>query len=175
MKLITGGARSGKSTFAESLMEDYSEVCYIATARPSDDEEMKERIAKHRSRRPDHWHTLEGDRNLASNLPAADAVLLDCVTVLLSNYLFDSGEELTEGSIQKVEDEVKEELMLLSDFCEKENIELVFVTNEVGSGIVPMHPLSRAFRDIQGRVNQFLASRAEEVYLVVSGIPVRIK
>lgn len=175
MKLITGGARSGKSTFAESLMEDYSEVCYIATARPSDDEEMKERIAKHRSRRPDHWHTLEGDRNLASNLPAADAVLLDCVTVLLSNYLFDSGEELTEGSIQKVEDEVKEELMLLSDFCEKENIELVFVTNEVGSSIVPMHPLSRAFRDIQGRVNQFLASRAEEVYLVVSGIPVRIK
>ena len=175
MKLITGGARSGKSTFAESLMEDYSEVCYIATARPSDDEEMKERIAKHRARRPDHWHTLEGDRNLASNLPAADAVLLDCVTVLLSNYLFDSGEELTEGSVQKVEDEVKEELMLLSDFCKKENMELVFVTNEVGSGIVPMHPLSRAFRDIQGRVNQFLASRAEEVYLVVSGIPVRIK
>ena len=175
MKLITGGARSGKSTFAESLMEDYGEVCYIATARPSDDEEMKERIAKHRSRRPDHWHTLEGDRNLASNLPAADAVLLDCVTVLLSNYLFDGGEELTEGSIQKVEDEVKEELMLLSDFCKKENMELVFVTNEVGSGIVPMHPLSRAFRDIQGRVNQFLASRAEEVYLVVSGIPVRIK
>lgn len=175
MKLITGGARSGKSTFAESLMEDYREVCYIATARPSDDEEMKERIAKHRARRPDYWHTLEGDRNLASNLPAADAVLLDCVTVLLSNYLFNSGEELTERSIQKVEDEVKEELMLLSDFCKKENIELVFVTNEVGSGIVPMHPLSRAFRDIQGRVNQFLASRAEEVYLVVSGIPVRIK
>lgn len=175
MKLITGGARSGKSTFAESLMKDYREVCYIATARPSDDEEMKERIAKHRARRPDHWHTLEGDRNLASNLPAADAVLLDCVTVLLSNYLFNSGEELTERSIQKVEDEVKEELMLLSDFCKKENIELVFVTNEVGSGIVPMHPLSRAFRDIQGRVNQFLASRAEEVYLVVSGIPVRIK
>ena len=175
MKLITGGARSGKSTFAESLMMDFNEVCYIATARPSDDEEMKERIAKHRARRPVHWHTLEGDRNLASDLPAADAVLLDCVTVLLSNYLFDKGEELTEESIQKVEDEVKEELMLLFDFCEKENMELVLVTNEVGSGIVPMHPLSRAFRDIQGRVNQFLASRAEEVYLVVSGIPVKIK
>lgn len=175
MKLITGGARSGKSTFAESLMEDYSEVCYIATARSSDDEEMKERIAKHRARRPDHWYTLEGDRGLASNLPAADAVLLDCVTVLLSNYLFDRGEELTEESIQKVEDEVKEELMLLTDFCDKENMELVLVTNEVGSGIVPMHPLSRAFRDIQGRVNQFLASRAQEVYLVVSGIPVKIK
>lgn len=175
MKLVTGGARSGKSTFAESLMEGYGEVCYIATARPSDDEEMKERIAKHRARRPDHWHTLEDDRNLASNIPAADAILLDCVTVLLSNYLFDIGEELTEESIQKVQDEVKEELMLLSDCCKKEDMELVIVTNEVGSGIVPMHPLSRAFRDIQGRVNQFLASRAEEVYLVVSGIPVKIK
>lgn len=175
MKLITGGARSGKSTFAESLMEDYSEVCYIATARPSDDKEMKERIEKHRARRPGHWHTLEGDRLLSSKIPAVDGVLLDCITVLLSNYLYDSGEELSEASIQKVEEDVKKELTNLADFCDKEKIELVLVTNEVGSGIVPMHPLTRAFRDIQGRVNQYLASRAEEVYLVVSGIPVKIK
>ena len=136
---------------------------------------MNERIAKHRARRPDHWHTLEGDRNLATKLPIVDAVLLDCVTVLISNYLYDAGEKLGEESLQKVEDDVKAELKELCDVCERENRELVLVTNEVGSGIVPMHPLSRAFRDIQGRVNQFLASSAEEVYLVVSGIPVKIK
>ena len=175
MKLITGGARSGKSTFAESLMKDFDEVCCVATARTSDDDEMNERIAKHRARRPDHWHTLEGDRNLAAKLPIVDGVLLDCVTVLISNYLYDAGEELGEESLQKVEVDVKAELKELCDVCERENRELILVTNEVGSGIVPMHPLSRAFRDIQGRVNQFLASSAEEVYLVVSGIPVKIK
>lgn len=176
MILVTGGARSGKSAFAEKRCSAHHRVAYIATARPSPDPEMRMRIEKHRRRRPSSWETIETDRDFLKKIKDVDAVLLDCVTVMISNYLFERGsEEPSEEDIRAVENRAIGELDALIEGIDARGNLLYIVTNEVGSGLVPMHPLSRAFRDIQGRVNQHLAQKAEQVYLCVSGIPVKIK
>ena len=172
--LITGGARSGKSAYAESRAKVYDKVLYIATAQAGGDEEMIRRIEAHKSRRPDSWRTAERDHDLAAVIEDEDAVLLDCVTVMLSNYLwkYSDGDVIDE---EKIEDLCMDELRDLIAAARRASCDLFIVTNEVGSGIVPMHPVSRAFRDIQGRVNQRLAQAADEVYACTSGIPVKIK
>ncbi|MDD7363726.1 MAG: bifunctional adenosylcobinamide kinase/adenosylcobinamide-phosphate guanylyltransferase [Peptoniphilus sp.] len=176
MILITGGARSGKSAYAEDRCSGYDRVTYIATARASSDPEMKERIERHRARRPSSWKTVERDRDLAHFAKDTEAILLDCVTVLIGNYLLDAGKDAPDAEeMSCIEEDVIRELERLIEASEAEGTEIYIVTNEVGSGIVPMNALSRAFRDIQGRVNQHLASRAREVYVCVSGIPVKIK
>jgi adenosylcobinamide kinase/adenosylcobinamide-phosphate guanylyltransferase len=182
--LILGGARSGKSTFAERLAASSGKrVAFIATATASDDE-MRERIARHRASRPHDWHTLEEPLDLAGAVRAAsqlaDVLLLDCVTLWLANWLFEqygmnNEEEFTSSPL--VEEGALKEVEALLDawHCLASNKTLILVSNEVGLGIVPAYPLGRVYRDTLGYINQLLAGRADRVYLMVAGIAVDIK
>ncbi|WP_105618608.1 bifunctional adenosylcobinamide kinase/adenosylcobinamide-phosphate guanylyltransferase [Vallitalea okinawensis] len=177
--LVTGGARSGKSTFAENLIKaSYEDVLYIATAIPYDGE-MVERIKKHREQRPSKWETYEGYKDLGQvlNNNTSEAVLLDCMTIMVTNLMFDymGEEDINDCDTELMEKYILEQINQLIDGTRAYAGTTVLVTNEVGSGLVPESKLSRVFRDIAGRVNQRIAGKAEEVYLVVSGIPVRIK
>jgi len=181
--LITGGARSGKSTYAEKLAkETKGGVLYIATSIPFDDE-MKDRVKKHKQRRPSTWYTFEGYKNLKSVFHNEemkfDIILLDCITIMVTNLMFDSAgdnfEELSNEAIDTMESEILQEITDFIDEAEKSTKTIFIVTNEIGSGIVPEYKISRVFRDIAGRVNQYIASRAQGVYLVVCGIPLKIK
>lgn len=179
--VVTGGARSGKSSFGESILKDEPEVLYIATSIPFD-QEMKDRVKKHRDQRPSHWHTLESYKNfqaefekiLGGNI-AYNGVIVDCITIMISNILLENLSDDGNDDYDLIEQKVMFEIDDLIKGLRRFNCKVVIVTNEVGSGIVPENKLSREFRDIAGRVNQRLAKEADEVYLVVSGIPVRIK
>ncbi|MCB2293300.1 bifunctional adenosylcobinamide kinase/adenosylcobinamide-phosphate guanylyltransferase [Clostridium algoriphilum] len=181
--LITGGARSGKSSYAEKLAkETRGEVLYIATSIPFDDE-MKDRVKKHKERRPDNWSTYEGYKNLKQVFYNTkihfDLILLDCITIMVTNLMFDRAgdnfDDLNNQAIDKMELEILQEVEAFLDEAEKSLKTVILVTNEIGSGIVPEYKMSRVFRDIAGRVNQYIASRAEEVYMVVCGIPIKVK
>jgi len=188
--VILGGARSGKSVFAERLAASSGRsVAFIATATASDDE-MRERIARHRASRPKGWHTLEEPLDLARAVrqaaELADVVLLDCVTLWLGNVLLqESGqyEKDDEGEVEfhttsRLFDEraLKEiEALLAVVKSLAPNKTLIVVTNEVGLGVVPAYPLGRLYRDTLGYVNQRLAQAADHVYLMVAGIAVDIK
>jgi len=177
ISLVTGGARSGKSTFAESLYNDKKDVVYIATSRIYD-EEMNERINLHKMSRPSQWRTFEGNYTLASSIGAEQNYLLDCITVLSSNIMFDitKDTEYIDYKLQKeVEDTIINEVKSLINEIKAKGFNLVIVTNEVGDSIVPEHHISRVFRDIQGRINQQIAKLSDKVYLVCCGIPVKIK
>lgn len=181
--LITGGARSGKSRFAEKIMRELEgPVLYLATAKVTD-EEMEVRVQKHKAQRPAHWTTIEGYKNLGNLIAEQgntyDGILLDCITIMVTNLLFEIPEmnesSITMDSAEKAESTIMDEIDALIDGIQASQATVVMVTNEIGSGIVPEYPLARIFRDIAGRVNQRLASQAQEVYLAVSGIPIRIK
>jgi adenosylcobinamide kinase / adenosylcobinamide-phosphate guanylyltransferase len=188
--VILGGARSGKSAFAERLAASRGQsVAFIATATAGDDE-MRERIARHRASRPKGWHTLEEPLDLAGAVRRAaglaDVLLLDCVTLWLGNVLaHESGqrEKDEEGEVEFHttgglfdEGALKECEILLSVVKSlAPNKTLIVVTNEVGLGIVPAYPLGRLYRDTLGYINQRLAQAAERVYLMVAGIAVDIK
>ncbi|SHJ84461.1 bifunctional adenosylcobinamide kinase/adenosylcobinamide-phosphate guanylyltransferase [Paramaledivibacter caminithermalis] len=181
--LITGGARSGKSSFAEKLAADLSnKIAYIATAIPFD-EGMKDRIKKHRESRPRSWTTFEIYKDIYKHIEKIsqehDTILLDCVTILVTNLMFDNHEidwdVITRKKIDEIEKEIKEQVELLIKIVRDIKLNCILVTNELGMGIVPENRLSRIFRDIAGRINQFIASKADEVYFTVSGIPVKIK
>ena len=175
--LVTGGARSGKSTFAESLYKDKEDVVYIATAKVYDDE-MEKRVQLHQKSRPEIWRTYEGNYNLTGALGHEENYLLDCITVLTSNIMFDITGEMEKISYEtqnQIEETVLKEVENLISEANKRDCNLIIVTNEVGSSIVPEHHISRVFRDIQGRVNQRIAALSDEVYLVCCGIPVKIK
>lgn len=175
--LITGGARSGKSSFAESLYKDKKDVVYIATSKIHD-KEMEERIKLHKEHRPSQWRTYEGNYDLTNAIGKEENYLLDCITVLTSNIMFHISKdvEYIDYELQKkIEDKVILELEKLILEIQAKDYNLILVTNEVGDSIVPEHHVSRVFRDIQGRVNQRIASIANMVYLVCCGIPVKIK
>jgi adenosylcobinamide kinase / adenosylcobinamide-phosphate guanylyltransferase len=180
--LITGGARSGKSTYAEELAKSFGQkVMYIATSIAFDDE-MKDRIKKHKDRRPSSWNTYEGYRDLKlvyKTKETFEVILLDCITVMISNLIYDYiGEEvdnLKEEDINEIEKSIMMELSNFIDEAALNRQTVIIVTNELGCGIVPEYKLGRIFRDIAGRANQYIASRAEEVYLTVCGIPMKIK
>lgn len=177
VRLISGGARSGKSSFAESLYKGQTDVVYIATSRITD-KEMEERIALHRSNRPEIWRTFEGNYDLTHAIGQETHYLLDCVTVLISNIMFDRTKDCDyiSNALQKeVETAVLHELRALIDEINIRDYSLTLVSNEVGSGIVPDNHISRVFRDIQGRINQYLGALSDEVYLVCCGIPVKVK
>ncbi|HLS54416.1 MAG TPA: bifunctional adenosylcobinamide kinase/adenosylcobinamide-phosphate guanylyltransferase [Tissierellaceae bacterium] len=177
IRLITGGARSGKSSFAEGQFIDKEDVVYIATSRVKD-KEMEERVQLHQKSRPDIWRTFEGNYNLVDAIGKEKYYLLDCITVLSSNIMFDlsRGVEYIDYKLQeKIEGKILKELESLIRTVKDKGYELNLVTNEVGYSIVPEHHISRVFRDIQGRVNQKVAALSDEVYLVSCGIPVKIK
>jgi len=171
--LVTGGSRSGKSGFALEVAARFPDPrVFLATAQESD-EEMKQRIQAHRRARPDGWRVVEEPREVAVALRAAiekdgaHAVIVDCVTIWISNLLI---EDDAFGEVQAAE-KARE----LADGAARTSAGVVVVTNEVGSGVVPDNALTRRFRDCAGRANQVLAREAAEVYLCVSGIPVALK
>jgi len=180
--LITGGARSGKSSFAARLAGGGGDhVLFVATARAGD-EEMARRIRAHQTARPERWRTLEVPRDVGRAILEAahdrEAILVDCLGVLISNILMDLvGEDIESCQVQfeHIEREVCHEIESLLDAFQRTAGDFVVVTNEVGYGLVPPYPLGRAFRDLLGSANQTLASRADEVYLLVAGIPVEVK
>ncbi|WLI77607.1 bifunctional adenosylcobinamide kinase/adenosylcobinamide-phosphate guanylyltransferase [Kosakonia sp. H02] len=180
LTLVTGGARSGKSRHAESLVNHAQRVLYIATSQIVDDE-MAARIQHHRDSRPAHWRTEERWQQLSEIItPHNDrheAVLLECITTLVTNLLFASGagDDPDNWDYAALEAQVQNEIEALIAACFVCPSPVVLVTNEVGMGIVPENRLARHFRDIAGRVNQRLAQAADEVWLVVSGIGVKIK
>ena len=180
MILVTGGARSGKSRHAETLIGDTPQVLYIATSQILDDE-MAARIEHHRQGRPAHWRTVERwqqlDELINADINPQNAVLLECITTMVTNLLFDYGGEKDpdEWDYQAMEQAINAEIQSLIAACQRCPAKVVLVTNEVGMGIVPESRLARHFRDIAGRVNQQLAAAANEVWLVVSGIGVKIK
>jgi adenosylcobinamide kinase / adenosylcobinamide-phosphate guanylyltransferase len=189
--LITGGARSGKSTYAETrALELESEagqgsgILYVATC-IADDEEMKDRVQRHRSRRPGSWRTLEapeeaGRRILetAGSMPGLAGVLLDCVTLLVSQCMarcLKDWDAISPAEADLVEIAVNAEVDGLISAAEGLPCPLVLVTNEIGMSLVPEYASGRLFRDAAGRANQVLAAAAGEVVFCISGIPVRIK
>ncbi len=173
--LVTGGARSGKSLFAESLIE--GECTYIATAKAIDTE-MTERIQAHQERRGDNYTTIEVYDSLYLDIGSRKYALLDCLTILSSNIMYEETKDLEHigiDSIKKVVDSVMLEVGKLIRICKANQTRLVMVTNEVGWSLVPMTNIERAYRDIIGMVNAKVANMCDSVYLVVCGQRMRIK
>lgn len=173
--LVTGGARSGKSGFAERLMQSLTDrAVYVATGQAFDDE-MQERIVLHKRQRMESgyaWETVEEPYDLPvllERLSGGGAVLVDCLTLWLSNVLlavegFDERQTLVEEELTRLEKSV-------SSF----EGTLILVTNEVGDGIVPEYALGRLYRDLAGRMNALIARQCEQVFLVTAGIPIELK
>ncbi|MCK8826477.1 bifunctional adenosylcobinamide kinase/adenosylcobinamide-phosphate guanylyltransferase [Natroniella acetigena] len=180
--LVLGGARSGKSSFAEDIVEKLGgqDVIYVATSEVRD-EEMKERVTRHRQSRPQEWRTVEESKAVSQALAELEddsVVLLDCLTVLLSNLVLadsDLAEDETDFTLQAKEEEILAEVERIIDVGRKKNLELVIVSNEVGQGVVPPYKLGRVYRDLVGWGNQRVADQADEVYITYAGLPVEIK
>lgn len=170
--LILGGARSGKSAFAERLARRGRRVLFVATAEPRD-EDMKRRIAAHRERRPAGWDTLEEPLDLVAALRPVldryDTFLLDCLTLWVSNLLLD------EPGHAEANNRIQDSARKLMDLIEETPATWILVSNQVGQGIVPSSALGRAYRDALGRVNQLAASRADRVYLMTAGLALELK
>ncbi len=171
--LITGGARAGKSSYAQKLASDIGgRVLFVATAEAKD-EDMRLRIEKHKKSRPVNWDTLEAPVEVGRAIGKKDGdypvVLVDCITMLVSNVMLQAGNE------KSAESEVLKEIDSLVNIMNSKTAAYILVSNEVGLGIVPDNELSRNYRDLLGRANQLIAQHADEVYLMVSGIPVKIK
>ncbi len=173
--LILGGARSGKSTCAEKLAAEIGpNVLYIATAE-SGDEEMATRIAVHRQVRPAAWRTLEAPRYVGEALKAVtdrpDVLLLDCLTLLVSNIVL----ALESEPQPVIEAVVQAEIEAILTARARLGVPLLIVSNEVGLGLVPEYPLGRLYRDVLGRANQYLAAQADQVLFMVAGLPLVVK
>ena len=179
--MITGGQRSGKSSFAErmalELTEGYKQgPVYLATARIWDSE-FAHRVERHKARRGERWTNLECEKYLSDCNLQGRVVVIDCVTLWATNFFFDlsaaaESAEAADGTlVERVLGLMKRELHKLA----KQEATLIFVTNEIGLGGVSENKLQRQFTDIEGWFNQHLAESAQEVYLMVSGIPVKIK
>jgi len=174
--LILGGARSGKSRYAQDLAASRGErVLYVATAEAGDDE-MRERIAKHRQERPAQWTTLEASREIGSAVKSAgdefDVVLLDCLTLLASNIVLALPEPVQHAEAEAA---VLIEAQGILEALRASRAGWIIVSNEVGLGLVPPYPLGRVYRDALGRANQVLAGGVDEVLFMVAGLPMRVK
>jgi len=166
---IVGGARSGKSRYAQELAKGIGRnVAFIATCIPQD-EEMKRRVAAHRKLRPRYWKTMEEPKNIKSVLAKVknefDVIIIDCLGLFVSNLLPDEARDT----------KIKKEIKAVTGALSKSSATSIVVSNDVGSGIVPANPLARRFRDILGSANQMMADVADEVIFMQSGIPMVIK
>lgn len=183
--LVTGGARSGKSSFAEKYAEKLGKnIAYIASSQIFD-EEMRYRVDLHKNRRPSEWMTLEvpfeAEKAIEKAGETCDLILFDCITIYISNLLCQTFDEKNAAEISSYEQSKRDYVMLK---CEIDKLikaaknfpgTVIFVTNEVGAGIVPETALGREYRDLAGLANQQVAKAAEEVWLSVSGIPIELK
>jgi adenosylcobinamide kinase/adenosylcobinamide-phosphate guanylyltransferase len=178
--LITGGARSGKSRFAQELGQKLGgQVLFVATAEAGD-EEMSQRIKEHRKKRPATWRTLEVGshvgRRIKQEIGEAQVVVVDCVTLLVSNISSQYDGQTLEGVKESVlEKQVVAEINELAECVKNIDASFVIVSNEVGLGLVPTSRVGRLYRDLLGKANQILAQCADEVYLMVAGLPLKIK
>lgn len=164
--LVTGGQQSGKSSYAEqTALSLSSDPVYLATSRIWD-EEFRKRVERHRAGRGPQWTNLEEEKMLSRQTVAGRVVVIDCVTLWCTNFFFDLN-----ADVQAALDAVKREF---DAFTAQEAV-FIFVTNEIGSGGVADNPVQRKFTDLQGWVNQYIASRADQVVWMVSGIPVSVK
>jgi len=171
--LILGGARSGKSTFAQELaLKSGKRILFCATAEPLD-EEMRTRILEHKKSRPQGWDTIEAPtgagRKIGRLLYKYDAVIIDCITILVANSMGD----LTK--YKEAEKRVDSEIHAIFKCMERKRASIILVSNEVGLGLVPETRVGRAYRDILGRANQQLAAQADEVYFMAAGLPLKLK
>ena len=171
--LLLGGARSGKSACAQELAGlAGGRVLFCATAEPLDDE-MQSRIEKHRRSRPPNWETLEAGRDigraLARQAPEYDAIIIDCITILVANVMGDGADA------EKAESAVNAEILSLIELLKRKQSNYILVSNEAGSGLVPDNRLGRLYRDELGKANQKLAAVCDEVYLLTAGIPLKLK
>jgi adenosylcobinamide kinase / adenosylcobinamide-phosphate guanylyltransferase len=176
LTLILGGARSGKSSFAQKLAGSLKgSVVYVATA-TAGDEEMKNRIAVHRAERPESWGTLEAPQQVGQSIlkldPRPDTILIDCMTLLVSNAILAQEDAENEMLAQAA---VKSELEMLVSAYSRMDSNWIVVSNEVGLGLVPEYRLGRIYRDCLGRTNQELARIADTVLFLVAGIPMAFK
>ena len=178
--LVTGGARSGKSHFAQELaLKSGKPVLFVATAEAGD-EEMKQRIRAHQRSRPPGWGTLEITTGVGNAvLKEADGVqliIVDCITMLVNNvFNRHADRSLEQIDATLVEKEVTREIAELIECLKQVNAEFIIVTNEIGLGLVPANPIDRLYRDLLGKANRLLAEQVDEVYLMVAGLPVLIK
>ena len=164
--LITGGSRSGKSSYAEKLALELSEnPVYLATARIWD-EEFRERVRRHQARRGPQWTNLEEEKYLSRHSLAGRVIVVDCLTLWCTNFFFD-----LESDVDRALEAAKAEF----DRFTAQDATFLFVTNEIGMGGTSDNEIQRKFTDMQGWMNQYAAARADEVILMVSGIPVKIK
>jgi len=178
LTLILGGARSGKSEHAVRLANELSEnVLYIATAQPLD-EEMASRIELHKRTRPSNWKTIEIpkhiQRSISKLIESVDVVILDCLTLLVSNIL------MTIPDHEHPDDDLARELISndindLVSYIQSNRASWIIVSNEVGLGLVPAYPLGRVYRDQLGWANKYIADKADEVLLMVAGLPMNVK
>jgi adenosylcobinamide kinase/adenosylcobinamide-phosphate guanylyltransferase len=165
--LITGGERSGKSSYAQNLALKLSDApIYVATARKWDDD-FQNRIDRHQQERDERWTNIEKEKHLSEIDFSGKVALIDCVTLWLTNFFVD-----TKNDVALSLEEAKKEFLAIADH---ENATLIIVTNEIGMGVHAETHIGRKFTELQGWMNQFLASKADEVVLMVSGIPVKIK
>ena len=187
---LLGGARSGKSSYAEELANSLgNEVAYIATAQITD-EEMQKRIDVHKSRRPVYWKTFEFGSNTPSIKDFEEIikaissenykiVIIDCITILLfrliHNYRIDEMEIIDSCLEKKIEDETNIFFKIFLELTLSSNLKFIIVSNEVGMGVVPPYPLGRAFRDLMGAVNKQIAAASDEVYFFIAGLKQKIK
>ncbi|MQA00299.1 MAG: bifunctional adenosylcobinamide kinase/adenosylcobinamide-phosphate guanylyltransferase [Dehalococcoidia bacterium] len=169
---VTGGARSGKSSFAEHLAAGTGRpVVYLATLEPLD-AEMRARIERHRKQRPPEWRTVEAPRDLIASFRGVESgacVLLDCLSLWVSNRLLLLGEDPSPVELEALEVELAAEVHDLLDLADTRDGPSIIVSNEVGSGVVPPYPLGRAYRDMLGRVNQLVSRRASRAWLLLAG------
>ncbi|WP_129748068.1 bifunctional adenosylcobinamide kinase/adenosylcobinamide-phosphate guanylyltransferase [Flavobacterium anhuiense] len=165
--LVTGGERSGKSGYAQKLALELSDSpLYVATARKWDDD-FQNRIDRHQQERDEHWTNIEKEKYLSEIDFSGKTALIDCVTLWLTNFFID-----TKNDVELSLEEAKKEFLAIA---KHENANIIIVTNEIGMGVHAETHIGRKFVELQGWMNQFLASNADEVVLMVSGIPVKIK
>lgn len=178
--LVTGGQRSGKSTYAEKMALDLSgdnKCVYMATAKVWDDEFAK-RVALHKQRRGEQWVNIEEEKFLSKHNVAGKVVLIDCVTLWSTNFFFEISTSSENESSGEKGNVVKRSLEAVKDEFDKftqQDATFVFVTNEIGLSGVSENKIQRQFTDLLGWLNQYIASKADEVYFMVSGIPIKIK
>lgn len=164
--LITGGQRSGKSTYAEQMaLSLATNPVYIATSRIWD-EEHRRRIEKHKASRGSEWINIEEDKYLSNHALSGKVILIDCVTLWATNFFFD-----LKADVEEALPTLKKEF----DAFTNQDAQFIFVTNEIGMGEMSQNELQRKFADLQGWLNQYIASKADEVFLMVSGLPMKIK
>lgn len=177
--LITGGTRSGKSSFGEKLLKDSDDVLYIATSKVFDSE-MAERVRLHKERRNPKWETYEGYKDISKVIESTEKskIMLECVGTMVTNLMFDIYEDfegVSKEDVRVMEHEILKEFTHIIEAVKNYNKEVILISNEVGLGLVSEYKLGRIFTDILGRINQKLGEVSDQVYLTACGIPLKLK